>query len=76
MSANDGFGILIFLSFFVGFVLAMLRLALNRNKQPKTTISQPIISNESEENRETEEDSQGDGLFLDDPLFPEEFDDN
>ena len=36
MSSQDGFWILFSLALFVGFVLAMLRLALNRKKQPKT----------------------------------------
>jgi len=63
----DGFGILMFLSISAGVILGLIKSYSQRNQQPK-----PIEDNE--ENL-TIEDSEGDGLFLDDPLFPPEFDD-
>ena len=73
MSSSDGFGILVSLSIIVGVILATIRAIINRNKPQETTVAQPKINDK--DNELNKEDSEGDGLFLGDPMFPEEFDD-
>jgi hypothetical protein len=80
VSSSEGLGFLIFFSIFVGIVWALIR----GKKQSKQTDSTPKINEkldpeierEDREERELErEDSEGDGLMMGDPMFPEEFDD-
>ena len=77
LSGIGYFAALVFLgSIFIAFLKGIIDLSKNRKKQPKTSVSEPIINNESEEDRElSREDSEGDGVFLDDPLFPPDFND-
>jgi hypothetical protein len=81
MSDVGTIGILAALGFclvvLLAFIQGLIEQFRNRNKKPKTS-TKPIVSNESEEDKEdrelSSEDSEGDGLFFGDPLFPPEFD--
>lgn len=75
MSSIEGIGIIISLSLAVGAILGIIRAILNRNKHPKSTVSEP--ASDKEEKELSCEDSEFDGeIQFDDPLFPpEEFDD-
>jgi hypothetical protein len=73
-----GIGILAALLYLFAILLAFLKGVFeqwrNRNKKPKTSTSKPIVC-DKEDRELSHEDSEGDGLFFDVPLFPEDFDD-
>jgi hypothetical protein len=80
MSDLSGVGYLAALIFLGAIFLAILKgiidLSKNHKKQPKTTISQPILS-DKEDQELSREDSEGDGLMGEGDLFfpPENLDD-
>jgi len=77
MTEGDGLGILVFFTFIAGTLWFIIGEFKNRKKKPKTSIL-PIseaISDDSEDRELNLEDSEGDGLFFDEPLFPPELDD-
>lgn len=62
---NDGFGLIVAFCVIAGIIHGILK---TRNKQPILTDNEPI-------NEDLIEDSEGDGLFFSEPLFPPEFED-
>jgi hypothetical protein len=83
MSDVGTIGILAALGFclvvLLAFIQGLIEQFRNRNRKPKTS-TKPIVSNESEEDKEdrelSREDSEGDGLMSEgDLLFPPEEDD-
>jgi hypothetical protein len=67
---------------FCAFINGLINQLRNRKKQPKISVNKPIVNEkldpeeEREERELSREDSEGDGLFLGDPLFPEEFEED
>ena len=75
MSASDGFGILMLFTFFAGIALGEIRWRQIKNKP----IDKPVKHRKKRKEKDDTlsdltDDSEGDGLFLDDPIFPEDFD--
>jgi hypothetical protein len=71
MSAGDGFGVIICFTVVAGILIGELHWQRIKNKpveiRAKTT--------EKEDREISLEDSEGDGLFFGEPLFPPEIDD-
>jgi hypothetical protein len=77
MSDLGSIGILAALLYLFAIFCAFIKGSIEqmgKNKKPKKGNSKPMVS-DKEEQELSHEDSEGDGLFFDDPLFPPEFDD-
>jgi hypothetical protein len=59
---------------FCGFCISYAQVSVKPQKTTENSVSEPKIS-DKEDRELSREDSEGDGLFFDDPLFPEEFED-